>query len=172
MKYLILLEGGTEKALVEILIEQQLFIISIDDMLDMQPLLYRQIENSMPHALIRQLPSDEKVQIIRIGDKMSDKIKIPNDIKHKIVSVIKYCTKPELEMLIIISEGLYDEYQKFKKVLKPSEFVKSKIKYNKSYSWVKNYFQEKDIYKILKIYKQKAKHKKEEKYLFDLIKKD
>lgn len=107
MKYLVLLEGNTEKAFIELLIDKGLFKINVDDMLDLRPHQKRQIDPTL-HALIRQLPPKEKVKIIKIDDKLNDKLKVPKDIKEKIDSEEKYCTKPEFEILIIISEGLYE----------------------------------------------------------------
>lgn len=37
MKYLILLEGNTEKALIEHLMDKGMFKINVDDMLDLRP---------------------------------------------------------------------------------------------------------------------------------------
>ena len=125
--------------------------------------------------MIRQLPPEEKVKIIKIGDKLSDKLKIPKDIKEKINSEEKYCTKPEFEMLIIISECLYNEYQKVKSKKKPKVFAKENIKHNgkrytNSQEWIKMYFKDKDICEILTLYKNKSNHNKDEKYLIDVVK--
>ena len=49
---------------------------------------------------------------MRIGDKLSDQLTIPKEYKGKIKDVKKYCTKPELEMLLIISEGLDADFEK------------------------------------------------------------
>lgn len=177
MKYLVLLEGNTEKAFIELLMDKGMFKIDADDMLDLRPHQKRQIDPAL-HALIRQLPPEEKVKIIKIGDKLSDKFKIPKDIKEKIDSEEKYCTKPEFEMLIIISEGLYDEYQKVKSKKKPKVFAKEDVKHNgkrytNSQEWIKGYFEdESKIRRATSEYKRLSKHKKNEKYLFDLIQVD
>jgi hypothetical protein len=173
MKYLVLLEGNTEKAFIELLMDKGMFKISADDMLDLRPHQKRKIVPTL-HALIRQLPPDEKVKIIKIGDKQSDKLKIPKDIKEKIHSEEKYCTKPEFEMLIIICEGLYNEYQKVKSKKKPKVFAKENIKYNgkryrNSQEWIKGYFDDKKIKYSLNEYKRLSKHKKTEKYLIELL---
>jgi len=173
MKYLVLLEGNTEKAFIELLLDKGLFKINVDDMLDLRPHQKRQIDPTL-HALIRQLPPKEKVKIIKIGDKLTDKLKVPKDIKEKIDSEEKYCTKPEFEMLIIISEGLYEQYQKVKSKTKPKIFAKENIifdskQYNNSQDWIKAYFKEKDIYQILTMYRSKSKHNSSENYLVDLV---
>lgn len=82
-------------------------------MLDLKPHTKRQIDNYLL-TMIRQLDPNERVTLIRIGDKMTDKIKIPNDVKHHFVKEAKYCTKPEFEMLVIIASGLFSEFQKQK----------------------------------------------------------
>lgn len=42
--------------------------------------------------------------------------------------VEKYCTKPELEMLLIISEGLITEFEKVKSKEKAKTFAKQNIR--------------------------------------------
>ena len=70
--------------------------------------------------------------MLRVGDTQSEKLTIPAEYKHKIVGEEKYCTKPELEILLIISEGLYDQYEKVKSKMKPKDFAKQNIKLGKS----------------------------------------
>jgi hypothetical protein len=169
----VLLEGNTEKAFIELLMDKGMFRINADDMLDLRPHQKRQIDSGL-QALIRQLPPEEKVKIIKIGDKLSDKLKIPKDIKEKIDSEEKYCTKPEFEILIIISEGLYEEYQKVKSKQKPKVFAKENIKYNgkrytNSQDWITTYFDEEAISYALNEYKRVSKHAKTERFLGDLL---
>lgn len=174
MKYLVMLEGKTEKAFIEVLMEKGLFVIDEEDMLDLQPLLKRQIDGYVA-TMIRQLPFEEKVRVIRIGDKISDKLKkIPKDIIGKIESEEKYLTRPEFEMLMIIHEGLFKEYQKVKSTKKAKVFAKENIKcngvrYNNSSEWVKEYFTPIDIKKLLTKYRRLLKHDKTQKHLLDLI---
>lgn len=176
MKYLILLEGNTEKAFIEVLMDKGMLKISADDMLDIRPHQKRQIDTYLL-ALIRQLDPEDKVRIIKIGDKMSDKLRIPKDIVDKIESQEKYCTKPEFEMLLIIAEGLVKEYEKVKSTRKAKPFVKANITYNKtrytnSSKWIKAYFDAKskeEIVMILKEYKRIKKHAPNELYLSNLV---
>lgn len=174
MKYLILLEGSTEKAFLEILIDEGLFSINTKDMLDLRPHQKRQIVPSL-HALIRQLPPEDKVAIIKIGDKLSDRLKIPKDIQMKIHSETKYCTKPEFEILIIIAEGLYSAYQKVKSKKKAKIYAKENIilnnqRYSNTPKWIKSYFTKTNALNALKEYKRLTKHLKDEHYLLELIK--
>jgi hypothetical protein len=173
MRYLVLLEGNAEKAFVGLLMDQGLFKISTDDMLDLRPHQKRQIDPAL-HALVRQLPPDEKLTIIRIGDTMRDHLRIPLDIRHKIYSEEKYCTKPEFEMLVIISDGSYDDYQKVKSHVKPKQYAKGHIlmngkRYDNSQQWIRDYFVNRDLKSILNTYKSKARHENGERYLADLV---
>ena len=86
-----------------------------------------------------------KVALYRIGDKQSDTLRIPAKYRDKIVSVDKYYTKPELEMLLMIAEDMTDRYEKTKSPIKPKAFAKANIKsgkkkYNNSTVFFRDYF--------------------------------
>lgn len=75
----------------------------------------------------------------------NEKLEIPSAYKDKITLVEKYCTKPELEMLLIISEDLADEYEKVKSKTKPKTFAKANIRcgkrrYDNSTAFYEEYF--------------------------------
>ncbi|MCF7932087.1 MAG: hypothetical protein K9K93_02855, partial [Acholeplasmataceae bacterium] len=160
MKYLILLEGNTEKAFIELMMDKGMLKIDALEMLDLRPHQKRQIDPSL-QVLIRQLPPDEKVKIIKIGDTLTDQLKIPKDIRHKIASEEKYCTKPEFEMVVIISEGMYEAYQKVKSQKRPKIFAKERIKhhgtrYTNSQKWIIDYFSENNLINALREYKRRT----------------
>lgn len=119
----------------------------------------------------------DKVIVYRIGDKQSDKLKIPAGYKDKIFRVEKYCTKPELEMLLIIAEGLVEKYDKVKSKMNPKAFAKSNIKlgkknYNNSTSFFRDYFGDAPeiLVQCIKDYKMhNGSHNKDEYYLADLL---
>lgn len=72
---------------------------------------------------------------------MNDVLKIPREYAHKITSVERCCTRPELEMLLIIAEDLVSEFEKTKSKIKPKQFCKEHIihnrkKYNNSTSFI------------------------------------
>ena len=59
---------------------------------------------------------------------MTDKLPVPDDYKDRIKGVRKFCTKPELEMLLIIAEGKEAEFEKVKAGkhrMKPKDFCKA-----------------------------------------------
>ena len=102
---------------------------------------------------------------------------MPEEYKSKIVRVEKYCTKPELEMLLIVAEGLTAEYEKVKSTVKPKDFAKSNIflgrkKYDNSTDFYMKYFGENPdlLVKAIKDYKKyNGSHSKDEHYLAELL---
>lgn len=115
---------------------------------------------------------------MRIGDKLSDQLTIPKEYKGKIKDVKKYCTKPELEMLLLISEGLDAEFEKEKSKKSPKIFSKEHIvyhrtRYDNSTDFYRNYYGDRIdlLVDAIKRYKQlKGKHQRDEGYLADLLK--
>ena len=111
MKYLIMCEGPNELEIIRLLLEHNKLIFTEDDLLNLIPYHARQIGNNAAVRTALNLYQGE-VQVIRIGDKLGDELKIPREYKSKIKDVKKYCTKPELEMLLIISESIEKEFEK------------------------------------------------------------
>lgn len=76
--------------------------------------------------------NSKPVKLYRVGDKQNDKLSIPKDLKNIVSNkeIYKYCTKPELEMLLILNEDLEKEYEKNKSMQLPKTFAKKNIKYN------------------------------------------
>ena len=111
MKYLIMCEGPNELEIVKILLENDLLLFDKDELLNLIPYHARQIDKSPAVQLALNIYPGEG-SVLRIGDGLTEKLRIPNKYKDKIIAVEKYCTKPELEMLLIIAENLLDEYNK------------------------------------------------------------
>lgn len=169
-------EGSDEKALIDVLIDKGLFKYSQNELVFEQSFHKRQIDDELL-LIIRQLPYEDKVIVYRVGDKLSDKFdNRKKDIPGKIIEVNRVCTLPELEMLFIINENMFDEYMKFKSSFSPSEFYKSKNKkYKKQAAFVTGYFENmdsEDIRKLIKRYDEKRGkvHAKDQYSLFDLLK--
>ena len=143
-KLLIMCEGPNEKKIIDILLENNCLKFTQDDLLGLNPYHARQISRSGQVCTeLNMYPG--KVDVLRIGDKQSDKLAIPKDYKEKIVEVKKYCTKPELEMLLIIAEGKVKEYEKVKSKMTPKAFAKINIKlgdkkYDNSTKFYADYF--------------------------------
>jgi len=176
MKYLIMLEGRNENALMNAIISKDIFLIDSDDMIDLQPLVIRKIKGRAL-VYINALPPAEEVTILRIGDTLREKFSIPRELKSKIVNILRICSKPELEILIIISENVYGKFKRQKVWPQPKEYCVANIsfegkKFDKSSKWIENYFLKHNIKTILGKYKRymRANHSNSEKFLFDYIK--
>ena len=170
-------EGPNELEIVKILLENNCFIFSEDDLLDLMPFHARQISSSPAVKTALNIYPGNDVVVYRIGDKLNDTLKIPNDYKGKITEVKKYCTKPELEMLLIISEGKESDYEKVKSKTMPKEYAKAHIvfkrkRYDNSTRFYKDYYsgRSEKLVDDIKKYKQIKSNAKGELYLADLLK--
>lgn len=177
MKYLMMCEGPNELEIIRMLLEHDKLIFRIDDLLNLVPYHARQITSSGAVKTALNLYLGE-VCVLRIGDKLGEALKIPTQYKERIIDVRKYCTKPELEMLLIITEGLEAEFEKVKSVRSPKDFSKEFIqygrkRYNNSTAFFRMYYGDRidELTSAIRRYKQlKGKHQKDELYLADLLK--
>lgn len=177
MKELIMCEGPNELEIINFLLENDKLIYSYDDLLGLRAYHARQISKS---AIVRNELNiyNGEVEILRIGDKMTDVLAVPKDYQTKVISQSKYCTKPELEMLLIVSEGLYSEYQKVKSTMKPKEFCKKHIihngvRYNNTTNFYTAYYGNRVdllVRNILEYKRLNKSHSRNELYLADLLK--
>ena len=153
MRILLMCEGTNEETLISALLDANAFKFTKDDLIGLK--------------------------LYRIGDTQTDKLSIPKELNGIVnkKDIYKYCTKPELEILLIINEGLLKDYEKVKSIESPKTFAKKNIKFNgkkydQSSDFLKNYYS--DINKLIKNLKEykkyKKKHNKDELYLADLLK--
>ncbi len=177
MKRLIMCEGPNELEVMRILIEHDKLIFGEDDLIGLTPYHARQINGSAQVRTELNIYPGHDVLIMRIGDVQNERLKIPEDYQDKIIAIEKYCTKPELEMLLIIAQGMVSEFEKTKSAVSPKEFTKRNIKYGRqrydnSTQFYRDYFQKPDkLVLAIKEYKKlKGAHKKDELYLADLLK--
>ena len=112
VKRLMMCEGPNELKVMNILLENDVLIFTEDDLLGLTAYHARQIKSSTQVRMALNLYPGSDVLVMRVGDKQTDKLTIPADYKEKITGIEKYCTMPELEMLLIISEGLVREYER------------------------------------------------------------
>lgn len=182
MRYLIMCEGPNEKEIINILLENDCLgnnafgRITENELLGLTVYHARQIKKSGIVQMELNMCADEVV-VLRIGDKQSDKLDVPKEYRSKIKIVEKYCTKPELEILLIIAEGLLADYNKIKTTVKPKDYAKAHIKFGKhkydnSSAFYREYFGERPqllIESIIEYKKRNGSHNKDEKYLADLL---
>ena len=178
MMRLIMCEGPNELEIMRILIRYNKLIFGEDDLIGLTPYHARQIEsNAQVRTELNMYPGHD-VLVMRVGDVQNETFRIPEDYKEKITEVKKYCTKPELEMLLIISEGLVSEFEKTKSSVSPKDFAKKHIKcgrrkYDNSTQFYTDYYgsDPDKLVKAIKEYKRiKGSHKKNELYLADILK--
>ncbi|MCI9077394.1 MAG: GNAT family acetyltransferase [Lachnospiraceae bacterium] len=177
MKYLIMCEGPNELEVIRILLRHGCLKFTADDLLGLVPYHARQIKSSgTVQAALDIYPG--KVAVLRIGDKLNEKLLVPKEYQEKIISVEKYCTKPELEMLLIISEGLVKEFEKVKSKEKAKSFAKKNIRcgrrqYKNDTSFYTEYYGNNIglLISSIKEYRHiKNSHSQDEHYLAELLK--
>lgn len=159
-------EGNEEVYLLEHLLDKGYLIFEKKDILDRRPIHFRQPDEIS--ALIELLPIDTELVFYRIGDKQTDDYDFKYfELRKDYILVYKVCTLPELEILVIINEKLYDEFLKVKSKSMPKQFVKEHVK---GYTSIENYLKTHDLKDAILRYKSIKKHKKDQLYLADLIK--
>lgn len=176
MKYLIMCEGPNEKKIIDMLLEHQKLIVCADDLVGRVTYHARQIGKS-PVVMGQLRIYGGSVEVWRIGDRQKDKLSIPAEFKNQIKKVTKFCTLPELEILLILSEKKFNEYEKLKSQKRAKDFAKENISYNRcKYKGDTKFYEEyygNDIPKLIKAireYKQRNHaHKNDERYLIELL---
>lgn len=179
MRILLMCEGLNEEVLFNILLDANVLRFTRDDLIGRRVYPVRQLSNPTIKTELKHY--GQPVKVYRVGDKQNDKLIIPKDINNIVFNneIYKFCTKPELEILLILNEGLLKEFEKVKSIESPKSFAKKNIKYNgKKYDqsslFLKNYYGGKNVINLVKNIKQYKKYKKhnvkDELYLADLLK--
>ena len=179
MKILVMCEGPNEKAVVEMLLDAGRLKFSKDDLVGLNVYHARQLTSSIIKTNLSIYTGD--FEVYRIGDTLTDKLSVPLDYKERIKGIRKFCTKPELEMLLIIAEGKEAEFDKVKagkRKMKAKDFCKANVvhnrkRYDNSTQFYRDYFGSdiETLVEVIEKYKQShGAHKKDEEYLADLLK--
>ena len=160
-------EGKSEVYLITQLLQRGCLVFGVNDILDHRPIHARQPRSFQP--LVATLPIEEDIVIYRIGDTQRDEMD-PSSLgttREEHTQIVKVCTKPEIEILIIIDQGLYKEYIKSHGKMTPKEYVKAHVK---DYFGFNDYIDRHDMVPAIKEYKRIKQNTKDEKYLADLLK--
>lgn len=156
-------EGGAETAIMDILLSHDLLIFSKEDLLEEEILRCRKAADFEKQYLKKQF--DSKISVIRVLDRDNENFNVSKPYKEKI-EIVNIVTSPEIEMLIICNENMYEEYCKVKSNLTPSNFCKqyiSNLKYNKKMDDIYDYFDTPEkLVRAIKLYHEK--HKTRSKY--------
>lgn len=161
-------EGSAEQAVIEILLDADKLIFGWNSLLDGEVIRCRSA-SAFEQCYLRKGFS-EKITALRILNSRRENFKLSKAYEHKI-DVINVITVPEVEMLIILSEGKYTDYKKAE--MKPSEFCKSELRYSdvKSRQFVMNYFSNAErLIEAIQEYKRVSNIPKNEYALYDLLK--
>lgn len=142
--YAVLCEGNAERAIINLLLDNDLLMFSRDQLLEEDVLKIRSAKAFEKRHLNKAMP--DKITVLRILDSTSENFKISKNYQHKI-EVINVITKPEVEMLIVISEGLYDDFKrKASSSEKPSQYIKKQLRHPdvKSERFIRDYFKDQE----------------------------
>ena len=166
-KVAVICEGGAEAAIMEMLLDAGRLIFTEED------LFYDEIIRCRSAKIFEQrylkVRMDFKLTIIRVLDSRRENFKLSRPYCDEI-EVINVVTAPEIEMLIILNEGKYEQFKK--SGLKPSEYCKQIFKNGnlKSRKWVKEYFKNiDDLVQSIRMYDHVSDVRKGEYTLLDLL---
>lgn len=163
MKFLLACEGQSEVYLLKSLIKRGHLNFGLDLILD-EPIKLRQLDKIA--AIIHSINVEEEIIIYRVGDTLKDELNLDDfKLRENKIKQYKICTKTELEILVIIDNGWYQDYRKNYKNITPKAFLKQRMpKYEPE-----SYFDSHDLIDAITEYKRIKKHKSDEYYLIDLI---
>lgn len=165
-------EGGAERTIIKILLDKDLLKFSNKQLLDGEILgrRDRSAKNFEKNHLRKSF--EQKITIVRILDSYGEAFELSKLYKDK-VQVVNVITAPEIEMLVIIKENKYKEYQKVKSSKKPSEFCKEVLGINdvKSPEFIEEYFADTQVLiNTLRKYKSMRAMRAGEQCIADLLK--
>ena len=101
-------EGAAESAIIDILVDNNLLILSRNEMIDESVIRCRNAKHFEERYLRKGF--DSQISVIRILDSKKENFNLSRAYKHKI-NVINVITAPEIEMLIIHNEGEYNHFK-------------------------------------------------------------
>lgn len=120
-------EGGAEDAIIKILLDNERLCFSWQQTLDEDRLIRRCNARVFEKRFLRQA-YDRKITIVRVIDSKAENFKLKPAYQHQVDKVIDIITAPEIEILVIISEGKYKDFCKHSSKMKPSEYCKQFLK--------------------------------------------
>jgi len=115
-------EGAAERAVIDLLLDNNTLYFKRFQLLDDKIIRVRNAQRFEEQYLRKHF--NDKITIIRILDSKNESFKLSKAYKDK-VEVINIITSPEIEMLIIHNEGMFEEYKKSRK--KPSDYCKQDL---------------------------------------------
>lgn len=163
-------EGGAEIAIMDILLDNDLLVFTRDQMINDHEVIPRTSVKEFQKKHLR-VAYDDKLYILRVIDSRRENFELKDPYRNQI-ELIDVITAPEIEMLIIISEGQYREYEKVKSKKSPSDFCIEDIgiKTVKKQQFIKDYFADtRKLVDSIREYHRVHMQKNGELSLFDLL---
>lgn len=165
-----IVEGTAERVIITKLLDNDKLKFSRNELLDEELLRSRTARKFEEKYLGKSFKS--KISVFRILDSKTEKFKLRKTYASK-VDVINIITAPEIEILVILKEGKFDDYCKCKSKFKPSEYCSQvlRIPKVKNEDFLEEYFSDvEELENVIKEYKSKHKFLKGELCLADILK--
>ena len=167
-------EGGAETAILDILLDNDLLVFS-REALYQKKILPRVGGREFADRYLRYGLS-KPLFLFRVIDSKAEKFRLPTAYQKKVTDY-RILTRPEIEMLIIISEGKYTEYERYRNSRKsenrPSDFCVEKLRLKdvKKPKFVNDYFADPEkLVSAIREYRRVHKQEKGDYSIFDLLK--
>jgi len=166
-------EGSAEKAIMDILYENSMLIFNENDVIDKtQPILgsYYRNPKVFENTLLDRDFDKTNIMIYYIHDSKKENYNLSKKYK-KYIKYQSCLTRPEIEILYIISVDKFDNYKNKFHHLKPSDYVKTilKVPNVKKYDFVKQHFS--NVMILIESLRKYKSYSKEEFTIYDLVKK-
>lgn len=171
----IILEGAAEEAIMDILLDNDCLCFTRSDLLE-RTFFRDRSASSFEQRHLKFSFGEEKVTICRILDSRKENFRLSKQYKDKVGSIHQIITAPEIEILIVIAEGAYEDYASKWRVGKrrPSEYCKTKLRMPnvKKYDFITEYFiDHRKLVDAIKEYKRiHSPRSNDELSLYDLLK--
>ena len=165
-KYLaVIIEGGAEKSIVRVLLDNNLLRFNRTDMLD-EDIIQNRNAKTFAREYLTHGFKDNQISVLRILDSHSERFTIPRAYARVISKITNIYTSPEIEMLFIIYNNDFDKFKNQKtdrkgKKLPAHEWCKKyyKMREVKSPEFVYDFWikQPEMLVEAIKIYSSKSK---------------
>jgi len=106
----VIIEGGAEKAIINVLLNHDLLKFTRSDMLEEDVIRDRKGKTFAKEHLSYGFDNNQ-VAIIRVLDSHREKFILPRAYKHLISTITELYTSPEIEILFIVSNGDFDTFK-------------------------------------------------------------
>lgn len=162
-------EGRNEEDAIDWLLDEDKLIFTRNDLIDKKCTRDRQAKKIQDRYL--SYDHEKEVVVLRIIDRVGDKFKLGKLFVDRF-DVLNIITNPEIEILMILHRGDYQEYIKKGSKMKPSLYAKSNYSEMniKTKGSVKDFFG--DINSLIgALEEHKKRYGKDHLTLYDLVKK-